>query len=86
MARDTVLGQRGGARPSTGSRDLTKVASGVGGLTKDLPNYVRNPPIEAVVFGWGVAEDGQLVCHGFVLFLVPFLPWLFFIKLQTCTH
>ena len=23
--------------------------------------YVQQPPIEAVVFGWGVAEDGQLV-------------------------
>lgn len=26
-----------------------------------LAAYVRQPPIEAVVFGWGVAEDGQLV-------------------------
>jgi len=24
-------------------------------------DYVKRPPVEAVVFGWGVAEDGQLV-------------------------
>jgi hypothetical protein len=40
---------------------LKKVPSDVGRLAKDVPSYVREPPIEAVVFGWGVAEDGQLV-------------------------
>ncbi len=32
-----------------------------GSLCERLPGYVLNPPIEAVVFSWGVAEDGQLV-------------------------
>lgn len=40
---------------------LKKIPSDVGRLQKDVPSYVREPPIEAVVFGWGVAEDGQLV-------------------------
>eukprot|EP00884_Botryococcus_braunii_P004691 jgi/Botrbrau1/14222/Bobra.0254s0011.1 len=39
---------------------LKKIPSDVGRLAKDVPSYVREPPIEAVVFGWGVAEDGQL--------------------------
>ncbi|EFJ39861.1 hypothetical protein VOLCADRAFT_108456 [Volvox carteri f. nagariensis] len=33
---------------------------GPGSLCASLPYYVRRPPIEAVVFGWGVSEDGQL--------------------------
>ena len=35
--------------------------SSVGSLCRQLPPYVQQPPIEAVVFGWGVNEDGQLV-------------------------
>ena len=35
--------------------------AGVGSLCDGLPTYVYDPPIEAVVFGWGVNEDGQLV-------------------------
>ena len=31
-----------------------------GSLVADLPSYCTNPPIEVVVFGWGVTEDGQL--------------------------
>lgn len=38
-----------------------KQASSVGYLCRALPQYVQRPPIEAVVFGWGVNEDGQLV-------------------------
>mmetsp|Transcript_13602 Transcript_13602/g.29116 ORF Transcript_13602/g.29116 Transcript_13602/m.29116 type:complete len:631 (-) Transcript_13602:438-2330(-) len=34
--------------------------SPVGYLCNQLPRYVREPPIEAVVFAWGVNEDGQL--------------------------
>jgi hypothetical protein len=34
----------------------------VGSLSTRQPEYVVNPPIEAVVFGWGVNEDSQLVC------------------------
>ena len=33
----------------------------VGSLHEDVPQYVSFPPIEAVTFGWGVNEDGQLV-------------------------
>ena len=33
----------------------------VGYLYEDVPQYVTTPPIEAVTFGWGVNEDGQLV-------------------------
>ena len=40
---------------------LKRQTSSVGSLCFDLPNFVTHPPIEAVVFGWGVAEDGQLV-------------------------
>lgn len=32
----------------------------VGSLSTRQPEYVVNPPIEAVVFGWGVNEDSQL--------------------------
>jgi len=32
----------------------------VGGLCSHLPPYAYSPPIECCVFGWGVAEDGQL--------------------------
>ena len=42
-------------------RRLLKQASSVGYLCRALPHYVQKPPIEAVVFGWGVNEDGQLV-------------------------
>lgn len=42
------------------TRSLTRQSSSVGSLCADLPNFVTAPPIEAVVFGWGVAEDGQL--------------------------
>ena len=43
-------------------RMLLKQSSSVGFLCRSLPQYVQKPPIEAVVFGWGVNEDGQLVC------------------------
>lgn len=46
---------------NTSSVTLKRQTSSVGSLCFDLPNFVTNPPIEAVVFGWGVAEDGQLV-------------------------
>ena len=42
-------------------RRLLKQSSSVGYLCRSLPHYVQRPPIEAVVFGWGVNEDGQLV-------------------------
>ena len=48
------------ALPSPPAR-LIKQASSVGSLCRALPPYVQRPPIEAVVFGWGVSEDGQLV-------------------------
>jgi hypothetical protein len=32
----------------------------VGALCRKLPQYVKTPPVEAVVFAWGVNEDGQL--------------------------
>ncbi|GFR50047.1 hypothetical protein Agub_g12098 [Astrephomene gubernaculifera] len=44
--------------PSHGSLPLA--LAGPGSLCAGLPRYVRHPPIEAVVFGWGVSEDGQL--------------------------
>eukprot|EP00798_Chlamydomonas_sp_ICE-L_P002659 gene2659-17125_t len=40
--------------------DLADITCPVGSLCRNLPRYVRNPPIEAVVFAWGVNEDGQL--------------------------
>lgn len=46
---------------NTSSVVLKRQTSSVGSLCSDLPNFVVNPPIEAVVFGWGVGEDGQLV-------------------------
>lgn len=39
---------------------MEPIESPVGHLCKNLPVYVRKPPIEAVVFAWGVNEDGQL--------------------------
>lgn len=36
------------------------VVSGPGSLCATVPRFARHPPIEAVVFGWGVSEDGQL--------------------------
>ncbi|KAI7841414.1 hypothetical protein COHA_004809 [Chlorella ohadii] len=35
-------------------------SSHVGSLCDHLPAYVYDPPIETVVFSWGVNEDGQL--------------------------
>lgn len=35
----------------------------VGIIVQGLPPFVYDPPIETVVFGWGVNEDGQLVRH-----------------------
>lgn len=46
---------------SPDQRRLLKQSSSVGFLCRSLPHYVQKPPIEAVVFGWGVNEDGQLV-------------------------
>jgi hypothetical protein len=34
--------------------------SPVGCLCWNLPAWVSNPPIEAVVFAWGASEDHQL--------------------------
>ena len=55
----------GTASDTSGGQTLRKMTtlSCVGSLAKNLPAYVRNPPIEAAVFAWGVAEDGQLVLH-----------------------
>lgn len=39
---------------------MTRKSAG-GDLCQGLPPYVYDPPVEAVVFGWGVSEDGQLV-------------------------
>ena len=47
--------------PASPKRSLLKQSSSVGYLCRSLPFYVQKPPIEAVVFGWGVNEDGQLV-------------------------
>ena len=46
---------------SSVTKSLTRQSSSVGSHCTDLPSFVTAPPIEAVVFGWGVAEDGQLV-------------------------
>ena len=54
---------------NTSSVTLNTQTSSVGSLCFDLPNFVTNPPIEAVVFGWGVAEDGQLVCRSWRVLL-----------------
>ena len=52
----------GGGSP--GSAVLTPASVGgsshVGSLCDGLPEYFYSPPIEAVVFAWGVNEDGQL--------------------------
>lgn len=45
------------AAPSPGSLGAS---SAVGSLCDGLPAYFYDPPIEAVVFGFGVNEDGQL--------------------------
>ena len=37
-------------------------SSAVGSLCDNLPAYCFDPPIETVVFAWGVNEDGQ-VCE-----------------------
>jgi len=29
-------------------------------FSEDVPDYISEPPIECVVFGWGANEDGQL--------------------------
>ncbi|PSC75605.1 ultraviolet-B receptor UVR8-like [Micractinium conductrix] len=51
----------GGSPPLTLGRSPASVASShVGSLCDGLPAYVYDPPIEAVVFAWGVNEDGQL--------------------------
>lgn len=39
-------------------------ASPVGVLCRDLPVWATSPPIEAVVFAWGAAEDHQLGLDG----------------------
>lgn len=36
------------------------MSSPVGALCARLPDYVKHPPIETVVFAWGVNEDRQL--------------------------
>jgi hypothetical protein len=53
----------GSMSDTSGAQSSRKAATQtcVGSLTRSLPAYVRNPPIEAAVFAWGVAEDGQLV-------------------------
>ncbi|KAI3428794.1 hypothetical protein D9Q98_007613 [Chlorella vulgaris] len=51
-------------RTSTGRRSWPQGSVGgdsqVGSLCEGLPSYFSEPPIEAVVFAWGVNEDGQL--------------------------
>lgn len=58
-----VQSQDGALSDTSGGQSLRKTTTMpcVGCLTRNLPVYVRNPPIEAAVFAWGVAEDGQLV-------------------------
>ncbi|GIL50419.1 hypothetical protein Vafri_6548 [Volvox africanus] len=48
------------AQYGTGSSAGQLMLAGPGSLCAVLPYYARRPPIEAVVFGWGVSEDGQL--------------------------
>jgi hypothetical protein len=49
-------------RESTMSQAAFSKEQGVfaGALLADQPSYCTSPPIEVVVFGWGVTEDGQL--------------------------
>jgi hypothetical protein len=42
------------------SSGSSRIPSTAGALLADLPSYCTSPPIEVVVFGWGVTEDGQL--------------------------
>ncbi len=68
-------------------RRLLKQASSVGYLCRSLPHYVQKPPIEAVVFGWGVNEDGQLVrmiCPAWVMRQGP--DGTKFGQMELCKH
>ena len=48
------------ATPATPAAPASAGSSQVGSLCDNLPAYVYDPPIETVVFAWGVNEDGQL--------------------------
>lgn len=44
----------------TGLMPQRPASSTGGALLADQPSYCTSPPIEVVIFGWGVTEDGQL--------------------------
>jgi len=48
------------AAAMTASQVFEGAVSPVGCLCLDRPQWVSNPPIEAVVFAWGASEDHQL--------------------------
>lgn len=50
----------GVATASYARSNVSEAPSSAGSLCKRTPQYAREPPVEAVVFGWGVCEDGQL--------------------------
>lgn len=54
------LGPASGPLVPIGSGGNGLALGGPGSLSRGLPRYVRQPPIEAVVFAWGVNEDGQI--------------------------
>ena len=62
--------------PASPKRSLLKQSSSVGYLCRSLPFYVQKPPIEAVVFGWGVNEDGQLVSTFPLIIIIHATPHL----------
>lgn len=62
VAYPSLFACNGSMHSTPEQRTLMKQSSSVGFLCRSLPLYVQEPPIEAVVFGWGVNEDGQLVC------------------------
>ena len=61
MAWTREAKENGDAEASPSRASHTSMASTVGNLCADLPEWVVHPPIEAVCFAWGVSEDGQLV-------------------------
>lgn len=61
LAYPSSVAGNGSMHSTPEQRILLKQSSSVGFLCRSLPLYVQEPPIEAVVFGWGVNEDGQLV-------------------------
>jgi hypothetical protein len=53
----SYAGCAGSAPPAVPS--LALGTSPFGAMWRSLPAVVRQPPVEAVVFAWGVCEDGQ---------------------------